>query len=122
MVEMVEAAAILHQASPRSLVILDEIGRGTATWDGLAIAWAALERLHDVNECRALFATHYHEPGALAAKLPGLAPHVMRVKEWKGEVRFLHEVAPGAAARSYGTQVARPAAPPPAVGAGPAQR
>jgi DNA mismatch repair protein MutS len=107
MVEMVEAAAILHQASPRSLVILDEIGRGTATWDGLAIAWAALERLHDVNASRALFATHYHELGALAAKLPALAPHVMRVKEWKGEVKFLHEVAPGAADRSYGIQVAR---------------
>ena len=107
MVEMVEAAAILHQATNRSLVILDEIGRGTATWDGLAIAWAALERLHDGNRARALFATHYHELGALAAKLPALAPHVMRVKEWKGEVRFLHEVAPGAADRSYGIQVAR---------------
>jgi DNA mismatch repair protein MutS len=107
MVEMVEAAAILHQATQRSLVILDEIGRGTATWDGLAIAWAALERLHDTNASRALFATHYHELGALAAKLPALAPHVMRVKEWKGEVRFLHEVAAGAADRSYGIQVAR---------------
>ena len=107
MVEMVEAAAILHQATERSLVILDEIGRGTATWDGLAIAWATLERLHDVNRSRALFATHYHELGALASKLPALAPHVMRVKEWKGDVRFLHEVAPGAADRSYGIQVAK---------------
>jgi len=115
MVEMVEAAAILHQATERSLVILDEIGRGTATWDGLAIAWAALERLHDVNRTRALFATHYHELGALAAKLPALSPHVMRVKEWKGEVRFLHEVAAGAADRSYGIQVARLAGLPPDV-------
>ena len=107
MVEMVETAAILNQAGERALVILDEIGRGTATWDGLSIAWAVLEHLHAVNGCRALFATHYHELTALAAKLPGLACHTMRVKEWRGDVVFLHEVAPGAADRSYGIHVAR---------------
>jgi len=107
MVEMVEAAAILNQAGPRALVILDEIGRGTATYDGLSIAWAAVEHLALVNRCRALFATHYHELTALAAKLPTLAPHTMRVTEWRGEVVFLHEVTPGAADRSYGIQVAR---------------
>jgi DNA mismatch repair protein MutS len=115
MVEMVEAAAILNQASPRSLVILDEIGRGTATFDGLSIAWACVEHLHDVNRCRALFATHYHELTALAAKLPHLACHTMRVKEWQGDVVFLHEVAAGAADRSYGIHVARLAGLPPAV-------
>ena len=107
MVEMVETAAILNQATPRSLVILDEIGRGTATYDGLSIAWAALEHLHDVNRCRALFATHYHELNALASKLPTLSCHAMRVKEWRGEIVFLHEVGPGAADRSYGLHVAR---------------
>jgi DNA mismatch repair protein MutS len=107
MVEMVETAAILNQAGPRSFVILDEIGRGTATYDGLSIAWAALEHLHEVNRCRALFATHYHELTALAAKLPALACHTMRVKEWQGDVVFLHEVAPGTADRSYGIHVAK---------------
>ncbi|MEX2008776.1 MAG: DNA mismatch repair protein MutS, partial [Dongiaceae bacterium] len=107
MVEMVETAAILNQAGPRALVILDEIGRGTATFDGLSIAWATVEHLHDVNRCRALFATHYHELTSLAAKLPGLAPHAMRVKEWQGQVVFLHEVAPGVADRSYGIHVAK---------------
>jgi DNA mismatch repair protein MutS len=107
MVEMVEAAAILNQAGERSLVILDEIGRGTATFDGLSIAWAAVEHLHEVNRCRALFATHYHELTALAARLSGLACHTMRVKEWQGDVVFLHEVAPGTADRSYGIHVAR---------------
>jgi DNA mismatch repair protein MutS len=107
MVEMVETAAILNQAGPNAFVILDEIGRGTATYDGLSIAWAALEHLHAVNRCRALFATHYHELTALAAKLPALACHTMRVKEWKGDVVFLHEVGPGAADRSYGIHVAR---------------
>ncbi len=107
MVEMVETAAILNQAGPHSLVILDEIGRGTATYDGLSIAWAALEHLHEVNRCRALFATHYHELTALAAKLPALACQTMRVKEWQGDVVFLHEVAPGAADRSYGIHVAK---------------
>ena len=115
MVEMVETAAILNQAGPRSFVILDEIGRGTATFDGLSIAWAALEHLHEVNRCRALFATHYHELTALAAKLPALACHTMRVKEWQGDVVFLHEVAPGTADRSYGIHVAKLAGLPPAV-------
>ena len=98
MVEMVETAAILNRAGRRALVILDEIGRGTSTFDGLSIAWATIEHLHAVNHCRALFATHYHELTALAAKLDGLACHTMRVKEWQGDVVFLHEVAPGAAA------------------------
>jgi len=115
MVEMVETAAILNQASERSLVILDEIGRGTATFDGLSIAWATLEHLHESNRCRALFATHFHELGALAARLPALAPHSMRVKEWQGEVVFLHEVVAGAADRSYGLHVARLAGLPEAV-------
>ena len=107
MVEMVETAAILNQAGERSLVILDEIGRGTATFDGLSIAWATVEHLHAVNRSRALFATHYHELTALAAKLSALACHTMRVKEWRDEVVFLYEVAPGAADRSYGIHVAR---------------
>ncbi len=115
MVEMVETAAILNQATERSLVILDEIGRGTATYDGLSIAWAALEHLHEVNRCRALFATHYHELTALSAVLPGMANVTMRVREWRGEVIFLHEVVAGAADRSYGIQVAKLAGLPPAV-------
>jgi DNA mismatch repair protein MutS len=115
MVEMVETAAILHQATPRSLVILDEIGRGTATFDGLSIAWATLEHLHEVNRCRALFATHYHELTALTARLSALACRTMRVKEWQGDVVFLHEVAAGTADRSYGIHVARLAGLPEAV-------
>jgi DNA mismatch repair protein MutS len=115
MVEMVESAAILNQAGPRALVILDEIGRGTATFDGLSIAWAVIEHLHEVNRCRALFATHYHELTALAAKLPALANRTIRIKEWEGEVVFLHEVAAGAADRSYGIQVAKLAGLPAAV-------
>ncbi|MGH6671795.1 MAG: DNA mismatch repair protein MutS, partial [Xanthobacteraceae bacterium] len=115
MVEMVETAAILNQAGERALVILDEIGRGTATFDGLSIAWAAIEHLHEVNHCRALFATHFHEMTALAAKLPRLFNATMRVKEWQGEVVFLHEVVPGAADRSYGIQVAKLAGLPPSV-------
>jgi DNA mismatch repair protein MutS len=115
MVEMVETGAILNQASDRALVILDEIGRGTATFDGLSIAWATVEHLHDVNRCRALFATHYHELTALAAKLQHLACFTMRVKEWHGDVVFLHEVAVGAADRSYGIHVAKLAGLPPAV-------
>ncbi len=107
MVEMVETAAILNQAGPRALVILDEIGRGTATFDGLSIAWATIEHLHDVNFSRALFATHYHELTALSAKLKRVTNATMMVKEWKGDVVFLHEVAPGAADRSYGIQVAK---------------
>jgi DNA mismatch repair protein MutS len=115
MVEMVETAAILNQAGERALVILDEIGRGTATFDGLSIAWATIEHLHERNRCRALFATHFHEMTALAAKLPRLHNATMRVKEWQGEVVFLHEVVPGAADRSYGIQVAKLAGLPPAV-------
>lgn len=107
MVEMVETAAILNQADDRALVILDEIGRGTATYDGLSIAWATLEHLHDVNRTRALFATHYHEMTALAGKLPGVDNATVAVKEWEGEVVFLHEVRKGAADRSYGVQVAQ---------------
>ena len=107
MVEMVETAAILHQATPRSFVILDEIGRGTATYDGLSIAWATVEHLHEVCRCRALFATHYHELTALAERLSGLSSHAMRVREWEGRIVFLHEVAAGAADRSYGVHVAR---------------
>ncbi len=107
MVEMVETAAILNQADDRALVILDEIGRGTATYDGLSIAWATLEHLHDVNRCRALFATHYHEMTALAGKLAGVENATVTVKEWDGDVIFLHEVKRGAADRSYGVQVAR---------------
>jgi DNA mismatch repair protein MutS len=107
MVEMVETAAILNQAGERSLVILDEIGRGTATFDGLSIAWATIEHLHEKNRCRALFATHFHELTALSAKLPRLFNATVRVKEWQGEVVFLHEVTAGAADRSYGIQVAK---------------
>jgi DNA mismatch repair protein MutS len=115
MVEMVETAAILNQASERSLVILDEIGRGTATFDGLSIAWAAIEHLHENNRCRTLFATHYHELTALSAKLPRMFNATVRVKEWQGDVVFLHEVLPGSADRSYGIQVAKLAGLPPAV-------
>ncbi len=115
MVEMVETAAILNQATPRSFVILDEIGRGTATFDGLSIAWAALEYLHEQNRCRALFATHYHELNALTGTLTSLAARTMAVKEWKGEIIFLHDVVKGAADRSYGIQAAKLAGLPPAV-------
>ena len=115
MVEMVETAAILNQAGERSLVILDEIGRGTATYDGLSIAWAAVEYLHEENRCRAIFATHFHEMTALAGKLARLHNVTMRVKEWEGDVVFLHEVGKGAADRSYGVQVARLAGLPDAV-------
>ena len=115
MVEMVETAAILNQAGERALVILDEIGRGTATFDGLSIAWATIEHLHEKNRCRALFATHFHELTALAATLPRLINATVRVKEWEGEVVFLHEVVPGSADRSYGIQVAKLAGLPAAV-------
>ena len=115
MVEMVETAAILNQAGERALVILDEIGRGTATFDGLSIAWAAVEYLHEKNRCRAIFATHFHEMTALAGKLSRLHNVTMRVKEWEGDVVFLHEVGKGAADRSYGVQVARLAGLPDAV-------
>ena len=115
MVEMVETAAILNQASARSLVILDEIGRGTATFDGLSIAWATIEHLHGQNRCRTLFATHFHELTSLAARLDQLVCRTMRVKEWRGDVVFMHEVVPGTADRSYGIHVARLAGLPPAV-------
>jgi DNA mismatch repair protein MutS len=115
MVEMVETAAILNQATERSLVILDEIGRGTATFDGLAIAWASAEHLHEKNRSRALFATHYHEMTALAGRLSSLANVTMRVREWNDTIVFLHEVTQGAADRSYGIHVAKLAGLPPAV-------
>ncbi len=107
MVEMVETAAILNQADDRALVILDEIGRGTATHDGMALAWAVLEHLHDVNRSRALFATHYHELTGIAARLAGVTNATVVVREWEGEVVFLHEVRKGVADRSYGIHVAR---------------
>ncbi len=115
MVEMVETAAILNQATAKSLVILDEIGRGTATYDGLAIAWAAAEHLHDANKSRALFATHYHEMTALAERLSSFACVTMKVKEWNDSIVFLHEVVPGIADRSYGIHVAKLAGLPGAV-------
>ncbi len=115
MVEMVETAAILNQAGPKSLVILDEIGRGTATFDGLSIAWAVVEQLHGKNACRGLFATHYHELTLLSSKLDDLSCHTMRVREWQGDVVFLHEVCAGAADRSYGIHVGRLAGLPPEV-------
>ena len=115
MVEMVETASILNQATSKSLVILDEIGRGTATYDGLSIAWATIEHLHEKNICRSLFATHYHELTALKEKLKHLKNATMRVAEWNGEVRFLHEVRKGVAERSYGIHVAKLAGLPEAV-------
>ena len=115
MVEMVETAAILNQATEHSLVILDEIGRGTSTFDGLSIAWATVEHLHETSRCRALFATHYHELTTLAARLDGLHNATVKVREWKGDVIFLHEVTSGVADRSYGIQVAKLAGLPHAV-------
>ena len=115
MLEMVETAAILTQATPRSFVILDEIGRGTATYDGLAIAWACAEALHEVNRCRALFATHYHELAVLEGRLAHIGNLSLKAKEWNGELIFLHEAGPGPADRSYGVQVAKLAGVPPAV-------
>ena len=114
MVEMVETAAILSQATPHSLVILDEIGRGTSTYDGLAIAWAVVEAMHDQVKCRTLFATHYHELTRLAGRLDALSLHHVRAREWKGDLVLLHEVADGAADRSYGIAVAKLAGLPPA--------
>lgn len=114
MMEMIETAAILNQSSERSFVILDEIGRGTATFDGLSIAWAAAEHLHEVNRCRALFATHYHELTDLVTALPAAANASLRAKEWEGDLVFLHDVRPGAADKSYGIQVAKLAGLPPA--------
>ena len=115
MVEMVETAAILAQAGPDSLVILDEVGRGTSTYDGLAIAWAVVEAVHEVNRCRCLFATHYHELTRLAEKLPALSLHHVRAREYKGDLVLLHELAEGPADRSYGIAVARLAGLPPPV-------
>ncbi|HTK83605.1 MAG TPA: DNA mismatch repair protein MutS [Patescibacteria group bacterium] len=115
MVEMVETAAILNQATERSLVILDEIGRGTATFDGLSIAWACVEHLHETNKCRALFATHYHELTNLQARLDHLSCFSLKVKEWRGDIIFLHEVQSGSADRSYGIHVAKLAGLPPPV-------
>lgn len=115
MVEMVETAAILNQATNRSLVILDEIGRGTATFDGLSIAWACVEHLHESNKCRGLFATHYHELTALTSRLSSLSAHSMQVKEWKGDIIFMHAVQDGAADRSYGIHVGKLAGLPAAV-------
>ena len=115
MTEMVETAAILNQATDRSFVVLDEIGRGTATYDGLAIAWAVSEALHEANRCRALFATHYHELAQLEGRLDHLANLSLRAREWNGELVFLHEAVAGPADRSYGVQVAQLAGVPPAV-------
>jgi DNA mismatch repair protein MutS len=115
MVEMVETAAILAQATPQSLVILDEIGRGTSTYDGLAIAWAVVEAMHDEVKCRTLFATHYHELTRLAGRLDALSLHHVRAREWKGDLVLLHEIADGAADRSYGIAVAKLAGLPPQV-------
>lgn len=115
MVEMVETAAILNRATGHSLVILDELGRGTATYDGLAIAWACVEHLAREIGCRTLFATHYHELGGLAGQLPDVSSHHVAVKEWQGSIVFLHHVAAGAATGSYGVHVAKLAGVPPAV-------
>ncbi len=115
MVEMVETAAILAQATERSFVILDEVGRGTSTYDGLAIAWAVVEAVHDINRCRCLFATHYHELTRLAERLDALSLHHVCAREWKGDLVLLHELADGPADRSYGLAVAKLAGLPPAV-------
>ena len=115
MVEMVETAAILAQATPQSFVILDEVGRGTSTYDGLALAWAVVEAVHETNQCRCLFATHYHELTRLAEKLDALSLHHVRAREWKGDLVLLHELAQGPADRSYGLAVAKLAGVPPKV-------
>jgi DNA mismatch repair protein MutS len=115
MVEMIETAAILAQATEHSFVILDEVGRGTSTYDGLALAWAVVEAIHDVNQCRCLFATHYHELTRLAERLETLSLHHVRAREWRGDLVLLHEVAEGPADRSYGLAVARLAGLPPSV-------
>ena len=115
MVEMVETATILHQATARSLVILDEIGRGTATYDGLAIAWAVTEALYNHNQSRTLFATHYHELTRLTETLPNLACLTMRIQEDQGHIVFLHQVISGCADKSYGVHVAALAGLPPSV-------
>jgi DNA mismatch repair protein MutS len=112
---MVETAAILSQATAQSFIILDEVGRGTSTYDGLAIAWAVVEAVHEVNQCRCLFATHYHELTRLAEKLPALSLHHVRAREYKGDLVLLHELGKGPADRSYGIAVARLAGLPPVV-------
>ncbi|MCB2052527.1 MAG: DNA mismatch repair protein MutS, partial [Novosphingobium sp.] len=115
MVEMVETAAILSQATERSFVILDEVGRGTSTYDGLALAWAVVEAVHETIRCRCLFATHYHELSRLAESCDALSLHHVRAREWKGDLVLLHELAGGPADRSYGLAVARLAGVPPLV-------
>jgi DNA mismatch repair protein MutS len=115
MVEMVETAAILAQATADSFVIFDEVGRGTSTYDGLALAWAVAESVHDQNRCRCLFATHYHELARLAESCEALSLHHVRAREWKGELVLLHELAGGPADKSYGLAVARLAGVPQAV-------
>jgi DNA mismatch repair protein MutS len=115
MVEMVETAAILAQATERSFIILDEVGRGTSTYDGLAIAWAVVEAVHEANRCRCLFATHYHELTRLAEKLSALSLHHVRAREYRGDLVLLHELGTGPADRSYGLAVARLAGLPPKV-------
>lgn len=107
MVEMIETAAILNQATSHSFVILDEIGRGTSTFDGLSIAWATLENLHDINQCRCLFATHYHELTSLSSRLSALSCHTVKIKEWKNDIIFMHEIIDGVANQSYGVHVAK---------------
>ena len=107
MVEMVETAVILNQATPQSFVILDEVGRGTSTYDGVSIAWATAEHLHDQIKCRCLFATHYHELADLESTHEHLSCHTMRVKEWEGDIVLLHQVIPGASDQSYGIHVAK---------------
>jgi DNA mismatch repair protein MutS len=115
MVEMTEAANILNNATKRSLVILDEIGRGTSTYDGVSLAWAITEYLHDHVICRTLFATHYHELAQLAEKLSDLRNYNVQVREWDDQVIFLHKIGPGSADKSYGIHVARLAGVPEAV-------
>jgi DNA mismatch repair protein MutS len=107
MVEMVETATILSQATDKSFVILDEVGRGTSTYDGLALAWAVVEAVHETNQCRCLFATHYHELTRLADRLDAMSLHHVRAREWKGDLVLLHELAKGPADRSYGLAVAK---------------
>ena len=107
MVEMVEVSTILNKATERSFVILDEVGRGTATYDGLSIAWAVVEHLHEINKCRGLFATHYHELTALVNRLNNISLHTLRVREWQGDIVFMHEIDSGAIDRSYGIHVAK---------------
>ena len=107
MIEMIETANILHQSTPDSLVILDEVGRGTATFDGLSLAWAIVEYLHDTTKPKTIFATHYHELTELASLLPRVVNRTMAVKEWDGQIVFLHRVIPGSADKSYGLHVAK---------------